>query len=316
MWAPSETSAYCMRERIAWIVPSPNTSVLCRLSPNDEPILLNLGIVYLKEELHSRALPYFERVIAIDPQNRQARQLRAVCLLYTGAVPPAIDDLKHLIQENPRDQQLLFLLGFAYLKKGEAGPAQAIFNQMFEAAGPAQAQFLLGKASYEAALFPQAEESFLAVSRLDPQFPGIHLELGKVYISQRRTEDAVEQLKKALTENPSDEEANYFLGSLLVRENQYEQGVAYLEQARKLKPDSYGVYLYLGRAKLHLGQTAEAVTVLQKAVALNPDDASVEYTLARALKSSGQEAAASKAFDRARTLTANTHDDATIPGVR
>jgi tetratricopeptide (TPR) repeat protein len=286
------------------------------LSPNDEPILLNLGIVYLKEELHSRALTYFQRVLAIDPHNQQARQLFDVCRLYTGRVLPALGDLKALTQENPRDEQLLFLLGFAYLKSGDSKAAEATFNQMFEAAGPGRAQFLLGKASYEAAIFSQAEESFLAVLRLNPQFPGIHLELGKVYISERRTDDAVKELKEALRAEPSNVEANYFLGSLLVRENQYEEGIAYLEKAKKLKPDLYGVYLYLGRAKLHLGQAAEAVSLLRKAVELNPDDASAQYALGRALKSSGQEMAATRAFERARSLNAGALSEATIPGVR
>lgn len=287
-----------------------------RLSPNDLPILLNLGIVYLKEEMHSRALPYFDHVLALDPQNRQARQLRDVCLLYTGQVPPALADLQALSQANPNDEQLLFLLGFAHLKNGDAKAAQAIFNQMLEAAGPARAQFLLGKAAYEAAIFAQAEESFLEVLRLDPHFPGIHLELGKVYISERRTDDAIKELKQALSADGGNEEANYFLGSLLVRENQDEQGIPYLEQAKRLKPDIYGVYLYLGRARLHLHQSAEAVPLLQKAVQLNPDDASAQYTLARALKSSGQEAAATRAFERARSINARAVSESTIPGVR
>ena len=79
-------------------------------------------------------------------------------------------------------------------------------------------------------MFPQAEESFLAALRLDPHLPGIHLELGKVYTSERRTDDAITQLKEALQENPRNEGANYFLGSLLVRENQYDQGITYLEE--------------------------------------------------------------------------------------
>ncbi len=286
------------------------------LSPNDEPILLNLGIVYLKEEQHAKALPYFERVLAIDANNQQARQLIDMCRIYTGQLPSAIQDLKLLTQQNPHNDQLLFLLGFAYLKSGDPKTAQSIFNQMLQAAGPARAQFLLGKASYGAALFSDAEESYLKVLHTDPQFPGIHLELGKVYISERRIEDAIQQLREALKEDPSSEEANYFLGSLLVRENQDQQGIAYLEQAQRLKPDSYGVYLYLGRAKLHLGQTAAAVTLLQQAVELNPDDASAQYTLGRALKSTGQDAAAAQAFERAHTLNARSQNEAAIPGIR
>jgi tetratricopeptide (TPR) repeat protein len=207
-------------------------------------------------------------------------------------------------------------MGFAQLKNGDAKTAQTVFQQMFAAAPPAQAQFLLGKANYEAALFPQAEESFLAVQKLDPSFPGLHLELAKTYISERRSDDAIRELKHVLEENPSDEDANYFLGGLLVRDNRDAEGIPFLDQAKKLKPDSWAVYFYLGRAKLHLNQTAEAVGLLERAVELNPDDASAQYQLGRALQADGQKLAAARAFDRARSLKADALNDTVIPGVR
>lgn len=287
-----------------------------RLSPNDEAILLNLGIVYFKGDSHALALPYFSRVVAMDPGNAQARQLQAVCRLYTGDVKPAIQELEEVRASRPQDEQILFLLGFAYLKSGDPKSAQTIFGQMFAVAGEARTQFLLGRASYEAALFPQAEESFLAVRRLDPNFPGLHLELGKLYISQRRTEDALAELKAALKESPMSEDANYFLGSLLVQESRYTEGITYLEEARKLKPDSWAVYFYLGRARLHLKQTGEAVALLERAVELNGDDANAEYQLARALQADGQTAAAARAFGRARDLNASARNEIKIPGVR
>ena len=287
-----------------------------RLSPNDEPILLNLGLVYLKQERHEQALPCFARVVSIDPLNLQARQLLDVCRIYTGQVPPAIRDLEDLRTSHPKDEQLLFLLAFAYLKSEDAKTAQKIFQQMFDTAPPAQAQFLLGKANYEAALFPQAEESFLQVQQLDPKFPGLHLELAKTYISERRTDDAIHELKLLLRENPSNEEANYFLGGLLVRENRDVEGIPYLEQAKRLKPDSWAVYYYLGRAKLHLKQPAAAVPLLKRAVELNPDDASAQYQLGRALQVDGQKEAAENAFHRARDLKAGALNDMEIPGIR
>ena len=188
-----------------------------KLSPDDKAILLNLGLVYLKQEAHSRALPLFARVVAIDPQHLQARQLLAVCRTYVGQLAPAIHDLEALHAAAPRDDGILFLLGFAYLKNHDAEKAKAIFQLMFEAAGAERAQFLLGKANYEATLFPQAEESFLEVLRLNPKFPGVHLELGKVYISLRRNDDATRELELALKENPGDADASYFLGGLLAQ---------------------------------------------------------------------------------------------------
>lgn len=286
-----------------------------RLSPDDKAILLNLGLVYLKQESHQRALPLFARVVAIDPQHRQARQLLAVCRLYTGQLAPAIRDLEALRTASPRDEQILFLLGFAYLKNHDPATAKTIFEQMFAIAGPARTQFLLGRACYEAALFERAEESFLEVLRLDPDFPGSHLELGKLYISQRRTGDAVRELNLALKVNPDNEEASYFLGGLLVQESRYAEAILYLERARKLRPDSWATFLYLGKAKLRLERPAEAVTLLQRAVELNPDEPSAFYLLGQALQACGRQVEAGRAFSRVRSLTTGA-PEGKIVGIR
>ena len=273
-----------------------------RLSPNDKAILLNLGLVYLKQEAHQRALPLFARVVAIDPKHQQARQLLAVCRIYTGELAPAIRELESIRASSPPDEHLLFLLGFAHLKNREPDAAKPVFEQMFALAGPAKTQFLLGRACYEAALFDRAEESFLEVRKLNPDFAGLHLELGKLYISQRRTADAIAELQLALKESASEEDANYFLGSLLVQENRCQEAIPYLEHARKLRPDAWGIYLNLGKARLQLDQAAEAIPLLQRAVELNPDDSSAYYQLARALQAGGRKAEAGRAFRRAQEL--------------
>ncbi len=273
-----------------------------RLSPDDKVLLLNLGLVYLRQESHQKALPLFERVVAIDPQHQQARQLLAVCRIYTGQLAPAIRDLESLRAASPPDEHLLFLLGFAYLKNRDTGNAKSVFEQMFALAGPARTQFMLGRACYEATLFDRAEESFLEVQRLDPNFAGLHLELGKLYISQRRTDDAIRELQLVLKEKSSDEDANYYLGSLLVQENRFAEAIPYLDKAKKLKPDSWAICFNLGKAKLRLEQTAEAIVLLQRTVELNPDESSAYYELARALQAGGRKLEAGRAFRRAQEL--------------
>ncbi len=283
-----------------------------QLSPDDKALLLNLGLVYLRQEDHARALPLFARVVAIDPQHLQARQLLAVCRAYTGQLAPAIQDLESLRAAAPRDENILFLLGFVYLKNQDSEKAQAIFRQMFEAAGPVRAGFLLGRAYYEAAMFPQAEENFLEVLRLDPTFPGVHLELGKIYISLRRTDDAIRELGLVLKENPGDGDASYFLGALLVQGDRYAEGVPYLERAKTAKPDFWAPYFYLGKAKFQLDRAAEAVAPLQRAVKLSPDEASAWYLLGQALGACGRTAEARQAMQRVRELRAGALEAAPL----
>ena len=273
-----------------------------RLSPDDKPILLNLGLVYLRLEDHRQALPLFARVVALDPSHLQARQLLTVCQVYTGQLEPAIRELETLRAANPHDENVLFLLGFAYLKNHDDGKAKEILAQMLETAGPVRADFLAGKAYYEAAQYPQALESYLRVLRLDPSFPGVHLELGKAYISLRQNSDASRELELALKEDPHSGDANYLLGSLLVQSDLCSEAVPYLDRAKQLKPDSWAIYLHLGKAKLRLGQVAESIALLQRAVELNPDEPSVHYELARALQAGGRKQEASRAFRRAEEL--------------
>jgi tetratricopeptide (TPR) repeat protein len=292
-----------------------------QVSPDDTAILLNLGLVYLRREDHAHALPLFARVVTIEPQHMQARQLLAVCRAYTGHLEPAIRDLEVLHAGAPRDENILFLLGFVYLKNHDAEKAKAIFQQMFEAAGPVRAQFMLGKAYYEAALFPQAEEDFLQVVQLDPGFPGVHLELGKVYISLRRTDDAIRELELVLKQNPGDADASYFLGGLLVQGGRFADGIPYLERAKTAKPDFWAPYFYLGKAKFRLEHAAEAVVLLQRAVKLSPDEASAYYLLGRALEACGRPAEAHQALNRVRELRAGaleaaTLDDGKVAGAR
>jgi tetratricopeptide (TPR) repeat protein len=283
------------------------------VSPNDQAILLNLGLVYLRQEDHAKALPLFSRVVEIDPRNMQARQLLAVCRTYLGQLEPAIHDLEGLHRAAPKDDGVLFLLGFAYLKNHDPEKAKVVFQEMFDAAGPVKAQFLIGRANYEATLFPQAEENYREVVRLDPQFPGVHLELGKLYICLRQTDDAIRELHLAEKDTPGD--ANYFLGALLVQEGRFAEGIPYLEKAKTAKPDFWAAYFYMGKAKLRLKKPAEAVPLLQRAVALNPsDEISVYYQLGKALEGCGREAEAHAALARIRDLRAAAAEAATLDG--
>jgi len=125
------------------------------VSPDDEAILLNLGLAYFKQDAHAQALPSFAKVVAIDPRNLQARELLAVCRVYLRDPTPAIQDLEALRASNPNDQNVLFLLGFAYLRSHDAAKAKAIFQLMLEAVGPVQAQFLAGESQLRCGVVPR-----------------------------------------------------------------------------------------------------------------------------------------------------------------
>jgi len=277
-----------MRTPTGTRAPSRCTSWALALSPHEPGLLLNLGLAYLKQDDYAHALPYFRQLHQRAPQNAQATNLLATCLVFGGQPQAAIDLLKPLADQS-LEPAGLYLLGVAYARTGQVESGKQVFARMLASdATRAQASYILGQGYYDSKLFEEAAQSFQDVLRSDPSFPGAHRELGKVYVSMRKNAAAEKELRAAVEQDSKDAVAVYFLGGLLVQSERYADGIPFLEQARNLDPDSWATYLYLGKAKLKLHENADAVRYLQQASEMNRDEASVFYLLASALRATGR----------------------------
>jgi tetratricopeptide (TPR) repeat protein len=273
-----------------------------RISPKYPGILLNLGLAYFKQDNYAMARPYFAQLHALRLEDAQATKLLATCLVFGGKPAAALDLLKPLAAKDP-DPANLYLLSIAYSKTGQGEAGKQVFGKLLtDPSTRMQADFVLGRAYYDSDLFQEAEGVFKDVVAADAAFPGVHRELGKVYISLRRNDQAQEELRLALQQDPKDESAGYFLGALLVQIGLYFEGVPYLERGYALNPDSWAACFYLGKAKLKLNDPQGAVNYLQKAADLNPDEATVFYLLGTALRSAGRAQDSRKAFQRVTEL--------------
>lgn len=207
-----------------------------RLNPKEQGILLDLGLVYLKQDDYVRARPYFQRLYRLAPENVQAGNLLATCLLYGGEPAAALELLKTQAAYNP-EPGTLYLLGVAYSRTGQVEAGEKVFARLLsDASTKPQASFLLGQAYYDSARFEEAAQSFNSTLEADPDFPDVHRELGKVYISLRRNEEAEKEILEALKRKPDDPTAMYLLGAVYVQAGKYAESIPYLERELKLTP--------------------------------------------------------------------------------
>jgi tetratricopeptide (TPR) repeat protein len=279
-----------------------------KLAPADPLLNLNLGLAYMKQDDYQAARPAFEKVLAVTPDHGQARELLAMTHLFTGAVDEAV---RYFERGSSPDN--LYFLALGYLKQGRKEEARRTIEQMFEALDPARANFLVGRAYYESTLFDEAAAALEAARKIDRSLPGIHRELGKAYVSLRRSEDARKSLEEALLAAPSDHEARYFLGALLVQIGELNTAVEHLEKARAARPEFWGNYYYLGRAMLEMDDAPAAIRLLERAAALNGEEASVFYQLSRAYRAGGRAADSRRAAERMKTLRERSRIDLTAP---
>lgn len=269
-----------------------------RFVPGEKFLTLNLGLAYMKQEQHAAALPIFDKLALSDPGNRQAVEMAATCRLALGQTEAALESVQRLLQDDAGNPGLLYLKGVALTRLKRTDEAHAAYARMMETASPAQANFLMGKASYETGLFADAVDYYKKALTVD----GIHRELGKAYVSLRDDAKAEEELRRA---GPEDGEAIYFLGALLSRVRPAE-AIPLLEKARAANPDFWGPLYYLGRLQAERGQLRLAVPLLERAAKLNPNEPAIQYQLGRALLKVGREAEGRAALARVQELKSVT----------
>ncbi len=116
----------------------------------------------------------------------------------------------------------------------------------------------------------------------------IHYDLGFLYQSEGRLDEAIEQYHLALQAYPYYIEAHNNLGIVLQSQGRLDQAVSHYKQALDIEPDSANVHYNLGRALAAQGKSDEAIKHYHRAVQLRKNYVEVLYSLAKELKSQGR----------------------------
>ena len=279
-----------------------------RIVPSQEAVQLNLGLAYLKQEKYAEALPYFAHLHSLHGENAQVTTLFATCLAYTGKPKDAIALLLPLTGPDSQDRGALYVLGIAYTRADQPQQAREVLGRVFAEAPPSQQSFLLGEAYLDATDFPGAVQAFQTTVASDPDFAGVHRELGRAYLGMHQNDKAEQELRLAIKADPHDSSALYSLGALLVQLSRWSDGASLLEQAQTVAPNSWATAFYLGKAKFELHDTAAAEKQLRLSAKLNPDEPGAPYLLARIVRAQGHAEEAAKLMERVAALHATALD--------
>jgi len=113
--------------------------------------------------------------------------------------------------------------------------------------------------------YAKAEAHYLELLERYPALPGLRDKLADIYLRTDRKDKAAEQLEALSRDNPSNEQAYYFLGNIAYQERRLTDAVDYFERALMLKPEFEPVYYRLAELKLGLNKPQEALELLNKA---------------------------------------------------
>jgi protein O-GlcNAc transferase len=189
---------------------------------------------------------------------------------------------------------------FTNLAMAEPGDTQP---QAQRPAGAAlQAKLNQGMALHRQGQLADAERCYGEVLQQRPDdFGALHL-LGVIARQTRRTERAVELIKRAIGLNPNVAEAHNNLGNALRDLKRPAEALASYDKAIALKPDFAAAHFNRGNALVDLKPPAEALASFDKAIALKPAYAEAHYNRGNALMDLKRPEEALASYDRAIAL--------------
>ena len=184
----------------------------------------NLGVAELEQYNYEAAVAAFRRALAIDAGNRLARINLAIALLYVPDPVEARKEATIAAERWPDAPQPHYVLG------------------------------LLARAENRAA---DAESAFSRVLAIDPADLGARVNLGQLYLQQRKYDEAADLFRAAVASEPYNATAAYNLGVALTRGGRADDGAAAMARFQELRASGYSTTF--SNVYLEQGRYAEAV---------------------------------------------------------
>jgi tetratricopeptide (TPR) repeat protein/tRNA A-37 threonylcarbamoyl transferase component Bud32 len=169
-------------------------------------------------------------------------------------------------------------------------------------AGLGEAHWARYQETKDAAWTARAQTSITEALRLDPEQPRTRFALALLYQGTGRADAAIDELRRVLVQQPSNDDARRLLGDILADRGRWNEAIAELRGAVALRPDYWRNHSSLGYAYMKSGRHDEAIAAYTSVTQLQPDNSRGFQMLGTAYQNRGDNRLALENYRRAIEL--------------
>lgn len=184
----------------------------------------NIGVAQLEQFNHKDGAESFRRALSLDPDLKIAQINLAIALFNLQETDAALKAAQIASKNSPEQPQPAYILGLIYRNLNRIEEATANFNR---------------------------------VLAIDSNDVGSNVNLGQIFVQQRKYSDAIQPFRLALAAEPYNATAMYNLGTALLRTGARDEGQRLITQFQTLRQS--GAATIIGQNYLEQGRYAEAV---------------------------------------------------------
>lgn len=262
---------------------------------------------YLRENRPDLAIPEFRAMVALEPNNADARGNLGVLLFFEGAYSDAIPQLRAALKMQPSLWKIQALLGMAEKRTGDihaaTGDLEKAFPKVKEQKIRVDTGIELIDIYSKTGEMDKAAATVSVLRELDPT----NVEI--LYTAYRLYSDLADEARLSLiVVGPNSARTHQMMAHELARQGNSAEAIANYREALKLEPNLPGLHFEL--AEMFNSSSApdapeQAELEYKAALAVNPFDEKSECRLGDLAAAKGDTASAYEHYKRALKLQPN-----------
>jgi tetratricopeptide (TPR) repeat protein len=239
--------------------------------PGNHFARMNLAVAYRDSGDNTRAMIELEEMHRADESDGQVSMMLADTYSQAGRFKDAIPLLSKLETTNSEDSDLEDALGKALIHEGRLEEGAIHLEKAVMKSSDADDFVLAGLARFEIGQYDLAQHDAAAAQQLNATQPGLATLKGMILQQISSYNEAESILRKAVTEDPNDFNANLYLGAVLYFKRDLARAQLYLGRALTLQPQSPQARYELALVKRANGDLIDALEDLKTVVKQAPD---------------------------------------------
>jgi tetratricopeptide (TPR) repeat protein len=157
-----------------------------------------LGVDYCKFGEGATAIPYLRAALKAEPDRPDTWLWLATAQEIAGQWQAEVATLHRALELRPADVDLLYLLGSAYERLGK----REVSHLGKVAPGSSRSEQLLAESYASSNEWPSAVIHFQNALAASPDRPGLHTEMGEVFLHAGKVNQAIREFDEELRRNP------------------------------------------------------------------------------------------------------------------
>lgn len=243
---------------------------------------MNLVYLYLLKRTPDKAIAQLNEVLALEPENLDARVMLGDAYLASNDLQKAEENYLAALDNKLDNAGALFGLAQISHLKGETREEGIYLNRVGTLTADSKSPDFLYKFAMEAMRVGRFDESKAALERalaLKPNEPPYLLALGIAWLRKGDLFEAEKLFRHLLTLQPTNAQAQLHLGYVLLNQKKYAEARTWLEKSARSSAPIPEVFYYLGLVAQEQHDDAGAIVLFEKAVRQLPTYAHARIAL-------------------------------------